>query len=68
MHGPARELPHEPGVDRAEAELARGGLLGRAADVLEDQRSFVPEKYGSRTRPVFSRTRGSTPRALELVQ
>src|SRR5439155_9083294 len=35
VHCPARELPHQPGVDRAEAELALGRALGRPRDVLQ---------------------------------
>src|SRR5207302_519154 len=38
------------------------------ATLSSSQRSLVPEKYGSRTRPVFWRTRGSRPRVRSSSQ
>ncbi len=62
---PAGEPPDEEGVDGAEGELALPRPSRRAPFTWSrSQRSFVAEKYGSRTRPVFSRTRGSCPSAL----
>ena len=50
----AGQLPHEPGVDRAGGEPARLPPASRAPGTWSSsQRSFEPEKYGSRRGPVF---------------
>src|SRR5215470_5060016 len=36
VNGAARELPDEPGIDGPERQLAAGGALGGARDVLEE--------------------------------
>lgn len=41
---PAGQVPEQPGVHGSEQELASLRLLARALHVLEDQRTFGPEK------------------------
>ena len=64
----AGQLPDEPGVHRAEAELAALGPLPGALDVVEDPADLRAGEVRSRGRsPVFRRKRGSWPAVPEAV-
>ena len=55
MDAALRQLPDQPGLDRAEKQLALSPPFLAPATFSRIQRSLVPLKYGSMRRPVFSR-------------
>ncbi len=63
VRGAARQLPDEPGVDRAERQPARLGPLARALDVLQDPRELgrreirVDHQAGALADPVLEAVR-----------
>ena len=59
----AGQLVDEPRVDRAE-----NGVAGSASTFRRSHSILVPEKYGSRTSPVRSRTRSSCPASRSSSQ
>ena len=63
VHLAAGEVPHQPGVDRAEREVG----VDRDVALGSSHSNFVPQKYGSSTSPVRSRTRSQVSGRGELV-
>ena len=46
VRGAARQLPHEPGIDRPERELTGIGSLARPRDVVQNPGDLAPGKIG----------------------